>query len=402
MANILFYSQPGISLPKSLPQMKAGKLNCKVRLRNDYAKAGNDLLPLYIQVSCNRVVKRIPLGISIGNKDFDLIKQRVRSKFAQSGDYNLIIEKKLADINTIEINYRLQGKEITLDGLFNELNDPTSNLDFIRFWENEMIRQKDVLKDGTYKQQISILNKVRNFQSPIFFYSITEDFVNDLKAHYKKQGNNPNTISTMVKSFKKYLHIANKKGINTPCKFDDIKNTSHKGNRTFLMPDEIQKLYDFYKSPFINSTYKVILQRFLFSCFTGVRFSDTLLFSSDNFFGGFVAFTAEKTGKFQRIKLNETAKEFLDLNNMFGASLTNQYINRELKLIAKAAGITKRVTYHVSRHSFATNFLMSGGRVEVLQKILGHSSIEDTMIYVHIVDQIMDEQIDKMDGILSL
>jgi len=128
MVNILFYKGNGNCLPNGLPTMKSDKLNCKIRLRTDYAtdKKHN----VYIQVSLNRVVKRIPLGFSVLEKDFDKTNQRIRSKNAYYNDYNLIIEKKLADINTIEVNYRLQGKTISLDTLLEELNNPTARIDF--------------------------------------------------------------------------------------------------------------------------------------------------------------------------------------------------------------------------------------------------------------------------------
>jgi integrase len=145
----------------------------------------------------------------------------------------------------------------------------------------------------------------------------------------------------------------------------------------------------------------LILQRFLFSCFTGLRFSDNANLTTENIIEDYVAFTAEKTGKFQRIKLNESAKSFLDGKNVLNEKFTNEYTNRELKHIAKLVGITKKVTFHVSRHTFATNFLICGGRIEHLQKILGHSKIEETMIYVHIVEQITDVQINQMDDILK-
>jgi integrase/recombinase XerD len=61
----------------------------------------------------------------------------------------------------------------------------------------------------------------------------------------------------------------------------------------------------------------------------------------------------------------------------------------------------KKSNYHVSRHTFATNFLLCGGRLENLQKILAHSKIEETMIYVHIVDQIKNDEIMNMDIILK-
>jgi hypothetical protein len=51
--------------------------------------------------------------------------------------------------------------------------------------------------------------------------------------------------------------------------------------------------------------------------------------------------------------------------------------------------------------SFSTKFLIFGGRIEHLQKILGHSKITDTKVCFHIVDQITDVQICNMDGILN-
>lgn len=401
MRNVLLLTRNGISLPNSLPTMTAGKLNCKVRLRTDYAKANCTELPLYIQVTSKRIIKRISLGISVDPIYFDAVKGRIKAKCKKSTDYNLIIEKKLADINTVEVNYRIQNKELTLDTLITELNNPTARMDFIKFWSDEMVRQKDLLKPGTYRQQMSVLNKVRNFKSSILFYQITDDFIADLKNFYKKKGNNPNTISSLVKSFKKYLHIANKKGIVTPVSFDEIKNKTVKSNRTFLTPEELKQLFDYYNSAFISKLYAPILKRFLFSCFTGLRFSDTVNLTAENIIDDFIVFTAEKTGKFQRIKLNESAKLFIDRKTIFGENFTNEYINRELKHIAKAAGINKSITYHVSRHTFATNFLICGGRIEHLQKILGHSKIDETMIYVHIVEQFTNVQINKMDDILK-
>ena len=401
MGNILFYNGNGNSLPNGFPVMKNGKLNCKIRLRKDAKNSSNEC-SVYVQVTLNRVAKRIPLGIKVKEAEFDKVNGRIRSKHAFYKDYNLIIEKKLADINAIEINYRLQGKNLTLDNLIEELNNPTGRLDFIKFWEDEMPRQKENLKPGTYRQQMSVLNKVRGFKSSIMFHDINEDFVSDLKVFYKKKGNNANTISTLIKSFKKYLHLANQKGINTPIDFREIKNKSVRSNRTFLSETEVQALYQYWNLPHINNTYKNILSIFLFSCFTGVRFSDALSLTPDNFVDDTLVFTAEKTGKFQRIKLSKSALEFKGEKKKIFETFTNEYINRELKDIAKAVGITKLLTYHVSRHTFATLFLSRGGRVEVLQKILGHSKIDDTMIYVHIIDEISNTQIEQMDGILGL
>ena len=152
-----------------------------------------------------------------------------------------------------------------------------------------MENQKNNLKSGTYRQQMTMLNKLKQFQNQVFFYEIDEAFLNKIKSHFKnKLKNNDNTISSFIKSFKKYLHLANKRGIITPILFDDIKNKQFKSDRCFLSPDEIRKLNNYFQSEFINATHKSILARFLFSCFTGLRISDIQKLTADNIEGDMV------------------------------------------------------------------------------------------------------------------
>lgn len=400
MANNFIITYSRENFPNSFPMTATGKLNCKVRLRNDQPRPDGSC-SVYIQATLNRVVKKINMQFSVLEKDFDLKNQRIKSSNKNYKDLNLLIEKKLADINTIEVNYRLAGKVMTIESLIQDLNNPTSRVDFIKFWEQEMERQKEILKEGTYRQQMTVLTKVKGFKSPLFFFEIDENYVNDLKAHCKKKlKNNDNTVATTIKSFKKYLHIANKKGINSPIDFSEIKNKSFKGDRTFLMPEEIKMIDEYWNSKFVPDIYKNIIARFLFSCFTGLRFTDVQKLKIENFINDSVVFTAEKTGKFQRIKLNESARKYI-YNDFFKINSTNEYTNRELKKIAKLCGISKKLTFHVARHTFATNFLICGGRLEHLQKILAHSKIEETMIYVGIVENITNAQIMNMDEILK-
>lgn len=186
MANNFIITYSRENFPNSFPMTATGKLNCKVRLRNDQPRPDGSC-SVYIQATLNRVVKKINMQFSVLEKDFDLKNQRVKSSNKNYKDLNLLIEKKLADINTIEVNYRLAGKVMTIESLIQDLNNPTSRVDFIKFWEQEMERQKEILKEGTYRQQMTVLTKVKGFKCPLFFYEIDENYINDLKAHCKKK-----------------------------------------------------------------------------------------------------------------------------------------------------------------------------------------------------------------------
>lgn len=384
-------------------QKMNGKLTYKVKIKDDYVRA-DKTCSLYVQVFLHGKKKIFPLNLNTPISHFDKDKQRVNSKNSHYKDYNLIIEKFLAKLNEIEINYRLSGIHLSIEKLVNEINNPSSFIDFLVFWENELMRQKDFIKSGTYRQQNSALNKLKEFRSSILFHEIDKDLIDEVIKFFKvKKKNAPNTITSLLKNIKKYIHCAEKQGVRLPISHEDIKVGSFKSNRTFLMPDEIKTLFEYYSSKFINQTHKNTLSRFLFSCFTGLRISDIQSINQENFIGEFVVFSAQKTGKLQTIPLNESSKLFFNQSGkVFNENYTNEYINRTLKDIMQICGIKKKISFHNARHTFATNFLISGGRVEVLQKILGHSKIDETMIYVHIAESVKNDQIMNMDEILNV
>ncbi|NKI28277.1 site-specific integrase [Arenibacter sp. 6A1] len=388
-------------VPQLVPQNMNGKLSYKIRIKSDYKRA-DGTCALYLAVYLDQKRKRLPLNISVPPKMFDKKAQRVKKAFKFSKDYNLLIEKLLADLNAIEVNYRLNGDVMTLEKVIEDLQQPSLRVNFNTFAENYLERTKNAIKHSTYRQQKGALSKIKKYKDPILFSEIDESFLTDFRNYLKNELKNvPSTIEGTIKNFKKYLHAANKRGIKTKLAFSDITVKAMTGNFTFLTPDEVKMMHEYYMSDFVNPTWKSILQQYLFSCFTGLRISDIENLTHENIIDDVLAFTMVKTNKFIRLQLNETAKGLIGHPKVFSGSYTREYINRELKKIASALGIKKRLYYHSSRHTFATNYLISGGSVENLQKILGHSEIKTTMVYVHIVQSMIDKEVKLMDSIIK-
>lgn len=379
-----------------------GKLSHKIVLKKDFTRS-DGTNAVYLQMFQDGKRARIPLGISVPMAHFDDSKQMVKKSHPYSDDYNLVIGKIQSDLNKILVSYKLSNTPVLLKNVVTDLTMPTMRANFNEFAKSQLAQQKELkVQLSTYKQQKGILKKISEFQDPILFSEIDENLVDRLRrwcAVDKK--NQPATVESTMKTFKKYVHLANKNGIQTPLNYEDIKVKRMIGDRTFLTPRELRLVYRYYHSEFIGQVQKDVLQRYLFSCFTGIRISDLENLTHDNLFGDYLGLTMVKTKHFIRIKLNKVALSLIGQRKFFNGDYTRQHINQELKHVAKTLGITKRLYFHSSRHTFATNFLISGGDVVNLQRLLGHSDIKQTMIYVHIVNDITDKQVELLDDIIK-
>lgn len=129
---------------------------------------------------------------------------------------------------------------------------------------------------------------------------------------------------------------------------------------------------------------------FLFACYTGLRYSDVSnIKKTDIIEGSHISMITQKTGKWVNIPLFEnTADLIIDKYKTDGRAeifpyRTNQCCNRDLKFIADECGISKLLTFHMSRHSFATILVTSNVNPFLVSQLLGHSSMAQTMTYVN-------------------
>jgi site-specific recombinase XerD len=144
---------------------------------------------------------------------------------------------------------------------------------------------------------------------------------------------------------------------------------------------------------------------FLFGCFSGLRISDMKGFTWDKIHDGKIEYRQKKTQKAEYLPLGKQALKILseiprhETNNLVFWNLpssSDSYANQQLRLWAAQAKITKHLHWHISRHTFATLFLTSGGDIYTLSKILGHSSVETTSVYGKIIDTKKQDEVNKL------
>ena len=148
------------------------------------------------------------------------------------------------------------------------------------------------------------------------------------------------------------------------------------------------------------SRYDKVRDCFVFSCYTGMCFSDMKEFSRSSIIERdgvrYISSKRKKTGnKFLTI-LPDKAYSILEKYKFHLPINSNQSMNRYLKDIALLARIEKNVTMHVARHTFATWALHNGIPLSTVSRTLGHTSVKTTEIYAKVIEDDVMNQISKL------
>lgn len=289
-------------------------------------------------------------------------------------------------------------------------------------WEKELqeyiyyIRLEKKLSDNTVEAYIRDLRQMAEYLEHEFSIrpqQAEERHIEAFLAHLYDKGVKKTTqarILSGIKSFYYYLLI-NDRIENLPTEFIDPPKTGRK------LPDvlsvaEIESIIHTFDSDTRFGIRNKAMVETLYSC--GLRVSELItLRLSDLFFNdGFIRVIG-KGDKQRLVPISETARhrieEYLlqrqtmqtdahDADIMFlnnkGRGLTRVMIFHIIKKAALAAGITKTISPHTFRHSFATHLLEGGASIRQVQEMLGHESILTTEIYTHLDSEKLRENVD--------
>ena len=178
--------------------------------------------------------------------------------------------------------------------------------------------------------------------------------------------------------------------------------------REFLNEEEIQKLID--KELHLDRL-KLVRDMFIFSCFTGLAYSDVKKLSNSDITIGidgekWIRTKRTKTKTLSSIPILPVAEEILDRyknhpevknSGFILPVLSNQKSNAFLKEIALMCDIKKPLTTHVARHTFATTITLTNGvPIESVSKMLGHKDLRTTQHYAKIVDRKISEDMQNL------
>jgi integrase len=137
---------------------------------------------------------------------------------------------------------------------------------------------------------------------------------------------------------------------------------------------------------------------FLFSCFTGLRYSDLLSLNANEIFDWKIRKQMHKTGDPVYVPIPLQARLLLPEKLTDGPVfrvVENSHFNRTLRSAAKKLGYYKHIHCHLARHTFATTCITLGIPLPATSKLLGHRNLDTTLIYAKFVDTFLDKEMKK-------
>jgi integrase len=227
----------------------------------------------------------------------------------------------------------------------------------------------------------------RMFTGSVPFYRVTTEWVEQFRDNLAAKGLSANTINAYMDVLTTALNLAvehNRLASNPCSRVHRPKRTTTA--RVHLTTTELERLAD------ATCEHREVKEAFLFACCTGLRISDVRRLSSRDVHEDGVHVYQKKTGDFTHIPLSETASRLLSKRSLrdkehplFGLPASDTCVNKHLKHWARSAGITKHITTHTARHTFATLLVERHVDIYTIQQLLGHRDIRMTQRYAKLL-----------------
>ncbi len=361
-----------------------------------------------VEAYLNRKKKYFSTKVYLRPDQWDAKKLLVKNH-PNADALNRLIYEFMAMIEKRELELWQQGKPITLEILKEVLSEQQEQEDkssFIPFFKHEVMTSN--LKESTKRNHLSTLALLQDFKKNVTFSDLTFEFVSSFEYFLQSKGYHTNTIAKHMKHLKRHINVAINKEYMDIQKyaFRKYKIKTVENGHTHLSPEELEKMETLQLTGRYMK-YQKTLDAFLFCCYAGMRYSDFVNMKSENIIEmhqeTWLIYKSIKTGTEVRLPLyllfNGKGIRILnkyqaDLQDFFHLR-DNSNVNKELIIIARLAGLSKKVSFHTARHTNATLLIYNGVNITTVQKLLGHKSVKTTQIHTNVMDMTIISDLEK-------
>jgi site-specific recombinase XerD len=381
--------------------------------------------PIYVRVTVNGKRSQISVNRKIKVEKWNGKMGKVIGTSAETKELNHYLDTIKNRIYKIQEKLQEQNKPITSLRIKNIFLGNDENKKYILkiFSDHNTQAEKLVGKEfapGTVERYKTAKKHVEDFikleykVEDIPVKEIDYKFISGFEYYLKTVRNcSHNTAIKYITNFKKIIRIAYANDWISKDPFFNWKSRLKIVEREFLSEEEIQTILEKeFKMPRLDQVKDI----FIFSCFTGLAYADVKKLSQNDIVMGidgelWIKTKRTKTDTRSNIPILPTAQAIIDKyaknplvikNNVLLPVLSNQKMNAYLKEIADLCGITKNLTFHLARHTFATTVTLTNGvPIESVSKMLGHKSLRTTQHYAKILDRKVSQDMAALRNILS-
>lgn len=374
----------------------------KIRYQILTGKSMSGLLPVLVRCHLENRSIDIDTNVRILKNQWDYENSTI-VKNPNSSRLNKIVMDVMYTLEDIELSCNLQISLTQLKRMWKERNVIS---DFYSIELSEEIISG--LKPSTLLNHKLTFRILKEFSPSCSICAIDQDFVMRFIDFLRKKNYKPGTIEKHVKIFRRYYNYAcrifpGKVPQNSFCIYKPDKHYEFKIKS--LDENDVKSLELYSISPVLCDKKKMIIDQFLFMCYTGMRFSDFNTITEKNILHEngttWISYNSVKTDVMVKIPISaifdgraeQILYKYSDRVQLFFRIKSNSSWNRKIDSISKRIGIKKHITAHVARHTFASRLINKGVPISTIQKVIGHRKLETTMIYAKTNDYTLVRQL---------
>ncbi|WP_407406102.1 site-specific integrase [Chryseobacterium sp.] len=373
------------------------------------------------RITLDKQRKPFSTGIFINPESWNASKQKAHPPNKGNNQVNTQLSLIKQEINQAFLFLQVQEKEFSVDDIYSQFKGENAKLDksIKEMFHLHISKQEKLIGISTtkvsvakfYQTQAHVLSfiKKKYNKSNYLLKDMTMAFITEFEFYLKTEKRfMQNTIYKTLQRFRQIVKLSVALDYLPKDPFLLYKSKKPKKEIVFLSKNE---LWNLEQHQFASERLQQVADMFIFCCYTGLAYTEMATLKESNIQTGFddnkwLYIRRQKTKKSYEVPLLTKAFDILDkykTEDQLLPIVSNQRFNSYLKEIAEIVGISKVLTHHIARKTFASTILLYNDvPMEIVSELLGHSEIGITQQhYAKIVKERVSEEMSRLNSKLK-